>query len=267
MRTEEAAWAVALFNRSVLKQQKHRQIVSLLGETGGRTCLDIGGDNGVISYLLRQRGGEWLSADLDETSVAAIRQVVGSGVYQIDGLRTPFPDGLFDVIVIIDFLEHIPTDAQFAEELARILKPGGVLIVNVPHLKPRSLLNRVRNAVGLTDERHGHVRPGYTLEGLRRTLGDRFELVRSRTYSKACSEAVDLSLNGAFEFLQRLKSRGARSKKGTVVTRSDVEAHQKEFFLMSLAYPILRLISSLDWLLFMQPGYKLIIKAVRKGDP
>lgn len=266
-KTAEAAWALALFNRSVLKQEKYRQIATLLGDTTGLTCLDIGGDNGVISHLLRQRGGRWSSADLDETSVAAIRQVVGTGVHQIDGLRTPFPDRLFDAIVIIDFLEHIDTDAQFAEELARILKPGGLLIVNVPHLKPRSMLNRIRHALGLTDEKHGHVRPGYSLDGLLRTLGNRFDIAASRTYSKAFSETVDLALNGAFELLQRLKSRGSLSKKGTVVTRADVEAHRKEFLLLSLAYPVLRLVASLDRLLFMQPGYKLIIKTVRNGDP
>ena len=81
----EADWAVSLFRRSVLKQAKFRRIESLLDEPSGRTNLDIGADNGVISYLLRQRGGRWYSADLDERAVESIRQLVRSDVYQLSG--------------------------------------------------------------------------------------------------------------------------------------------------------------------------------------
>ncbi|HEU4680238.1 MAG TPA: methyltransferase domain-containing protein, partial [Gemmatimonadales bacterium] len=95
----EAAWAIALFDRSVLKQAKFRQIESLLDEPAGKTNLDIGADNGVISYLLRRRGGEWHSADLDERAVESIRQLVGDNVYRLEGARTPFPDTAFDQVV------------------------------------------------------------------------------------------------------------------------------------------------------------------------
>ena len=53
---DNASWAVALFNRSVLKQEKFRRISELIEDPVGRTSLDIGADNGTISYLLRQRG-------------------------------------------------------------------------------------------------------------------------------------------------------------------------------------------------------------------
>ena len=96
-----AQWALALFRRSVLKQEKFARIVDMLGSVEGKTCLDIGGDNGIISYLLRRRGGTWHSADLDPTTVESIRELVGSDVHLIDGVRTPFPDRFFDVVVIV----------------------------------------------------------------------------------------------------------------------------------------------------------------------
>ena len=137
-----AEWAVALFRKSVLKQAKFRRITELLDDPVGQRCLDIGADNGVISLLLRRRGGSWASADLDEHTVASIRELVGDDVHRLDGARTPFPDRTFDQVVVVDYLEHIPDDDRFAAELARILRPGGRVIVNVPHRKPRSLLNR-----------------------------------------------------------------------------------------------------------------------------
>lgn len=259
----DASWAVALFNRSVLKQEKFRQINALLEDPSGRTSLDIGADNGVVSYLLRRRGGRWYSADLDQRAVESIRQLVRDDVYQLDGSRTPFPDQSFDQVVVVDYLEHIPDDDAFAAELRRILRPGGRVIINVPHLKPGSWLNRFRHAIGLTDAWHGHLRPGYTLENLRRLLGPAFEVEHAVTYSRAFSEMVDTGLNGLYLALQRRGGKGAASSKGTVVTQSDLRKHRKQFLLLSALYPILWTFAQLDRLLPFQDGYKLIVRARR----
>ena len=258
-----ADWALALFNRSVLKQAKFRQIVSLMDAPGGKRGLDIGADNGVISYLLRQRGGQWHSADLDERTVASIRQLVDHDVHQIDGGATAFETGAFDLVVVVDFLEHIPDDRGFARELARLLKPGGQLIINVPHLKPGSLLNRFRHAIGLTDEWHGHLRPGYSLDGLRRLLEPAFVIEESSTYSGAFSELIDTALNGLYLTLQKRQGPGGASSKGSVITDSDLRKHRKQFVLLSALYPLIWGVAKLDTLLWFTPGYKLIVSARR----
>jgi ubiquinone/menaquinone biosynthesis C-methylase UbiE len=263
---DNASWAVALFNRSVLKQEKFRRISELIEDPVGRTSLDIGADNGTISYLLRQRGGRWYSADLDERAVASIRELVRDCVYRLDGSRTPFANAVFDQVVVVDYLEHIPDDEAFAAELARIVRPGGSVIVNVPHLKPYSLINRLRHAIGLTDEWHGHVRPGYRLEDIRSLLGPRFEIEEARTYSKAFSELVDTLLNGANE-LRRSGNHGTRpTRKGTIITSADLRRRQKEFRLLSAIYPALWLMAKLDYLLWAQSGYKLIVRARRRSE-
>jgi SAM-dependent methyltransferase len=258
----EVDWAVSLFRRSVLKQAKFRRIVSLLDDPSGRTNLDIGADNGVISYLLRQRGGSWYSADLDERAVDSIRQLVKENVYQLSGAKTPFENGTFDQVVVVDYLEHIVDDGQFARELLRIVKPGGSVIINVPHLKPRSLLNRFRHAIGLTDEWHGHVRPGYTAGQLGTLLGPGFTVDQAVTYSRAFSELIDTGLNGLYVRLGQQD--GQASRKGTVITKNDLNKHRKQFVLFSILYPVLWAVAKLDALLWLQPGYKLIVRARRR---
>jgi SAM-dependent methyltransferase len=261
MNQSTADWAVSLFHRSVLKQAKYQKLLQLMEEPAGKTNLDIGADNGVISYLLRQRGGRWSSADLDPQAVASIRELVESEVYQLNGSVAPFADNTFDQVIIVDYLEHIADDRGFIRELERILKPGGTLIVNVPHLKPRSILNRFRHAIGLTDQWHGHLRPGYSLEGLRRLLEPSFNIERALTYSRAFSELVDTGINGLYESLKRRRRSPAATSKGRVVTRSDMEKHRKEFLLLSALYPLLWTMARMDALLPLQAGYKLIVRA------
>lgn len=267
MNDEGARWAVALFNRSVLKQAKYRQISALLQDPVGRTSLDIGADNGVISYLLRQRGGRWHSADLDPRAVESIRQLVETDVHQLAGAATPFGDQTFDQVVVIDYLEHIADDDAFGTELVRILKPGGRVIINVPHLKPGSLLNRVRHAIGLTDEWHGHLRPGYDVAGLTRLLGPRFTIDRAVTYSGTFSEVIDTGLNGLYTAMSRGKGNAPASSKGTVVTQSDMQKHKKEFLVLTAIYPVLWATSKLDRLVAFRSGYKLIVRATLKPEP
>jgi SAM-dependent methyltransferase len=261
MTPSNSEWAVALFNRSVLKQAKYRRILELLDDPVGRTNLDIGADNGVISHLLRALGGQWCSADLDPLAVASICDLVGDNVYQLSQSATPFASRAFDQIVIVDLLEHLPDDRGFVRELERILKPGGTLIVNVPHYKPGSWLNRFRHRIGLTDEWHGHVRPGYTLSGLRALLQPHFTIERAVTYSRAFSELVDTGMNGLYVRLRGRRGGPTVSSKGTVVTRSDMEKHRKEFLLLSALYPFLWTLARMDVLLPLQSGYKLIVRA------
>lgn len=251
-------WPVALFNKSVLKQRKLKEIATLLGATDSLVCLDIGSDNGVISYLLRQRGGFWKSADLDENTVCSIRELVKSDVFQINGLLTPFGNNEFDRVVIVDFLEHITTDKEFIDELFRIMKPEAELIVNVPHIK-NDLLRQFRLSIGQTDEKHGHLRSGYTTEGIKSLLDGKFSLLSYKTYSKFFSEFVDTLITFGYGVLKG--SEQEKSQKGVFVTGSDIDRYKKLFKVYSLIYPVVWFFSKLDSLLFFQSGYMLILKA------
>jgi SAM-dependent methyltransferase len=249
-------WAVALFRRSVLKQRKLAEIERVLGPTEGRRCLDLGSDNGVISLMLRRRGGRWASADLTDEAVASIRELVASDVHRVEGDRLPFADGEFDCVAVVDMIEHVKDDRAFVRELARVTRPGGRLVVNTPHLN-RTALRRLRHALGQTDEKHGHLRPGYTPERLRELLAPGFELTGHRTYSRFFSEAVDTALNWGVERLGKKSS-----AKGMVVTGGDLARHRKAFRLYSMIYPFVWSVSRLDALV-PASGYMLIATALR----
>ena len=253
----EDTWPVRLFNKSVLKQIKYNEMINALGPTEGKHILEVGSDNGVYSYLLRQRGGEWKSAELDERSVKAIKELVGTDVYRIaDGEPLPFMDDEFDCVLIVDIIEHLYDDKGFIREAYRVLKPGGLLIVNAPTVKSDSLLFKLRNLVGLTDEVHGHVRPGYTLNDLQRLFDDLFTLETYRTHTKFFSKFTDTIMVAAISFLKR-GQKEKTSGRGVLVTGSDLKSYESMFRVYSVIYPFVRLISSLDMLLYFRSGYML----------
>lgn len=257
MASADAPWALRLYRRSALKQRKLAEIQALLGPTRGLRCLDLGSDNGVVSLLLRRQGGDWASADMTEEAVASIRELVQTDVHLLREGPLPFPDAEFDRVVIVDMLEHVRDDGAFVAEVARVLKPGGLLVLNTPHRKD-TRLRRLRHALGQTDARHGHVRPGYTPEELRRLLAPRFSLEGQRTYSRFFSELLDTAINWA---VARLGKEG--SAKGMVVTGSDVRRHRKLFLAYSAIYPLVFALSRLDAVIPWASGYMLIARARR----
>jgi 2-polyprenyl-3-methyl-5-hydroxy-6-metoxy-1,4-benzoquinol methylase len=238
----EQIWPVRLFKKSILKQTKFEVISKFLGSTTNLNCLDIGSDNGVFSYLLRQKGGRWKSADLDERSVNAMKELVKTEVYQIDGGITPFQTDEFDCVVIVDFLEHIPDDKGFLEEVYRILKPGGKLIVNAPNIKP-GLLMKFRQAISINS-----------------LLGDRFALEEHATYTKFFSKFIDTIMVFLFSKMKKFK-RDKSMGRGVLVTGKEMKEYKRMFRFYSLVYPVLWLFAQLDHLLVFNSGYMLIARA------
>jgi len=184
---------------------------------------------------------------------------VKTEVYRIDGQNTPFQENEFDCVVIVDFLEHIPDDVGFMDELYRILKPRGSLIINAPHIK-NGLLIKFREVIGLTEDSHGHLRPGYSLDSINDLLADGFILEDFRTYTKFFSKLVDTLMVYAISQLKKNK-REKTSGRGILVTGKDLNEYRRMFRVYSLIYPIVWFISKLDHLLFFRSGYMLIAKA------
>jgi glycosyltransferase involved in cell wall biosynthesis/SAM-dependent methyltransferase len=243
--------------QSALKRRKLAEITRLLGPTAGLRCLDLGADNGVVSYLLRQRGGLWTSADIDDEAVASIRRLVGDRVYRLDAGPMPFDTDEFDRVVVVDLLEHIADDRAFLAELFRVIRPGGELIVNVPH-DTGGLLRRLRLFLGDTDDKHGHVRPGYTRHTLRALLDGRFQVTTERTYNKVPSELLDITTRAA---AARIKAGQPGGAKGVFLVEEDFRRHRRLFALHALGEPLTRSVAALDVLFFRGDGHMLIVKA------
>jgi len=255
-----AAWQVRLFKKSLTKQAKLRNLQRLLSPTEGKVCLDVGGDNGVIPYMLRRNGGSWVSVDSSDKAVASMRELFGEdNVHPIQGAELPFDDDTFDTIVVIDYLEHIREDASFLKECHRCLKKGGELLVNVPRVKSFSVIRGLRKLLKLTDELHGHVRPGYRLHDLYEISKDGFDIVESQQYGGFFVEFIDTWIQFAGGGLTNQAEQADR--KGLVLDQQDLRRFAKIFRIYSVLYPFLKLAEGLDKIFAFTRNHYLVIKA------
>lgn len=112
-----------------------------LKPAAGMRILDAGCARGRFLRRLADSGAELFGVDLTEAFLAAARRnAPGAGIAGGSLTRLPFADDVFDAVYCIEVLEHLPDTAAALGEMARVLKPGGTLLVidkNLFGLHPR----------------------------------------------------------------------------------------------------------------------------------
>lgn len=261
-------WQLRLVKKSLKKKDKLRLLESTVPISRDRTALDLGCAQGILGYFARKRGGFWIHADEDLANLRTARAILGHPLIQLKGEALPFQDGSFDLVLCLDYLEHIEADDQALGEISRILKAGGEFIAVTPHTGRFFLLHKLRAALGLRLEHFGHKREGYSYADLKAKLDRvRLRIKRKTTYSRFFSESFELVLN--FVYIKLLaRGRPVRLRDGHIrpASAEEFEAQEKTFALYSLFYPVLLVLSRLDALLFFQRGYSLMIWAQKQRD-
>lgn len=85
----------------------------VMGELYPCTIVGVDGDRGRLQWAQRER--------------------VPAQLAQVDIDALPFPDASFDKVLLSEVLEHLPDDEASLRELWRVLRPGGVVAISVPH--------------------------------------------------------------------------------------------------------------------------------------
>lgn len=239
-----------LFNSSLPLRMQFQELLRSIGSSADVAALDIGDDSGAISYHLRRTGGNWSTLAMDEAAATCIRELVPDQVFTTNGGAFPFEKKSFDLIVIAGSLERIRADAQWIEECHKALRPDGRLILCVARIKHWTLIRLLRRVFGLTYDRKGQVREGYTESDLFNVLKDGFDVLSTRTYSRFCVEFVDLFVD--------LGRRHITARGGEAAAARLYRLHRMTALFYWLA-------NQIDLMLFFQRGYKTIAVAKRRA--
>jgi SAM-dependent methyltransferase len=76
--------------------------------------------------------GETFSSDASEEALRFSKSRGTTGLVRSDLESLPFGASTFDVITALDVLEHVDNDLAAMDELARVTREGGVLVITVP---------------------------------------------------------------------------------------------------------------------------------------
>jgi len=96
-------------------------------------ALDVGCGSAGNTAVLRDLG--WSVTGLEYSPAAArLARARRLQVLRGDARHLPFPDETFDLVMSTDMWEHVVEDDEVAAEAARVLRPGGRLLLSLIHI-------------------------------------------------------------------------------------------------------------------------------------
>lgn len=107
------------------------------------SILDMGCGAGLLANDLALSGHKVTGIDLSTSSlkVAESRDSTHSVRYQVgDVYKVPFPNESFDVVTVMDLLEHVSDPRRVIAEATRVLRPGGLFFFNTFSKSPLAWL-------------------------------------------------------------------------------------------------------------------------------
>ncbi|MFN4294393.1 MAG: class I SAM-dependent methyltransferase [Thermoflexales bacterium] len=110
--------------------------------------LDFGCGDGLFTEAIFGRQNGIYGCDIAKRELPSARDsgVYRHGVQFADGHHLPYRDGAFGTVYSNSVIEHIPDPQNVLPELARVLRPGGLLVLTVPSDRFRELLDGARAA-------------------------------------------------------------------------------------------------------------------------
>ncbi|MBU1838001.1 MAG: bifunctional 2-polyprenyl-6-hydroxyphenol methylase/3-demethylubiquinol 3-O-methyltransferase UbiG [Alphaproteobacteria bacterium] len=111
----------------------------------GKNVLDLGCAGGFMAEALAERGAHVTGIDPASDAIDAARDHARAGKLRIAydvgvGEALPYDDASFDAVVCVDVLEHVADLHRVLSEIARTMRPGGLLLFDTINRNPLARL-------------------------------------------------------------------------------------------------------------------------------
>ena len=193
-----------------LNVSKRLQLLNRIHPFGGQIAVDLGCGKGSYTSEIAQWYDVIMGIDIVPENVSIARERLrlnGSGKIHLlcaAGDAIPLADESVDSVFLIEVLDHVPFLRLCLEEIFRVLKPGGMLFLTVPHCKFPWEIHPVRFFGGLWEPGWFPFLPWF------KSLHSRMATARvfSKRSLRELGEGVGLSLIGMETGYPPLEHRG-----------------------------------------------------------
>lgn len=145
-------------------------IFSNLKEDSIRSVLEIGPGRGAFTFRIRDRGCQVVALEVNPEFIDHCRKKGDcTGIHFVEGdaMQLPFKDGLFDAVICIEVLMHLPDPAKAFREMSRVMRPkGSILVSYVRKYTGKHLKFAVSVRTGIYEKRHGKGTVDYRYDSL-----------------------------------------------------------------------------------------------------
>ncbi len=143
--------------------------------------LDVGCSSGLVLNRMRHYGDwELTGVELNEAVAQQARQQFNLDVFAGQLAEAAFPDAHFDVVTLWDVLEHLHDPRAALQEIRRILKPGGIVIIRTPQLESLDGWLFGNYWIGLDAPRHLYIFPRPVMTRMLNLAG--FEIIQQKCW-------------------------------------------------------------------------------------
>jgi ubiquinone/menaquinone biosynthesis C-methylase UbiE len=121
---------------------------ALLGKGPLGELLDVGGASGVYFDALKSQASVYHIVDVSPLMISQAKRLGRGGVplycHLASAYMLPFPEESFDTVLAMGVLEYLDEPWKALEEMARVTRPGGVILVSYPNAhSPMRRLSRL----------------------------------------------------------------------------------------------------------------------------
>jgi 2-polyprenyl-3-methyl-5-hydroxy-6-metoxy-1,4-benzoquinol methylase len=99
---------------------------------GRGRLLEVGAGAGGLIRVAYERGWAVSATEVSESGLRQLRET-GAEVFAGDVVDARYAEGLFDLVVSLEVVEHLPAPAPHLRELWRVTRPGGLLLLSTPN--------------------------------------------------------------------------------------------------------------------------------------
>lgn len=173
-------------------------LFELLGAVAGKIMLDVGCGDGELASALNRHGAVVTGLDADPMMIASAQrrsEIDHTQLRLVEGQaeRLPFDDASFDYVLAVTVLCFVRDAEHAVAEMARVLKPGGHLIIGeLGRWSLWAVHRRVRGWLGNSTWRAATFRSSRELRGLIRGAGLQMVKLRGAVHYPPYGSAAEL---------------------------------------------------------------------------